>query len=87
MLQAKFSDVPEPGFVPLGDSNFSYYIAVPTSLRVDPGYSKVTTTIPIFKFSVVKLKNIILKIFKEIFLSQIFKICFENAPGLCYKRV
>ena len=43
MFQAKFSDVPEPGFVPLGDSNFSYYIAVPTSLRVDPGYSKVTT--------------------------------------------
>ena len=43
LLQKQFSDTPEPGFVPLDDSNFSYYIAVPTSLRVDPGYSKVTT--------------------------------------------
>ena len=40
-LQAKFSDSPHPGFVPLAEGNYSYYIAVPTSLRVDPNYCKV----------------------------------------------
>ena len=39
--QTKFSDTPQPGFVPLDSSNYSYYIAVPTSLRVDPNYCKV----------------------------------------------
>ena len=50
MIQAKFSATPELGFVPLGDSNFSYYIAVPTSLRVDPDYCKVKLSL--FKTSV-----------------------------------
>ena len=39
--KTKFSDTPQPGFVPLDSSNYSYYIAVPTSLRVDPNYCKV----------------------------------------------
>ena len=39
--QARFSDVAQPGFVHIDDSNYSYYIAVATSLRRDPEYCKV----------------------------------------------
>ena len=39
--QREFSDTAEPGFVPLGPSNYSYYIALPTTLRRNPDYCKV----------------------------------------------
>ena len=41
LKQREFSDTAEPGFVQLGPSNYSYYIAVPTTLRRDPDYCKV----------------------------------------------